>query len=183
MRADALRKREAIIAAAVEVFGERGVEIALDEVARRANVGIATLYRHFPTREALITGAYLHEIGRLCAGADELLAAMPADQALKAWMRRFIGNTQGKPGIALALKAVVKATDAEGLDAAHDEVYAALQKFLDAGHRDGIFASRVEAAVLANALSGISLANDAAGREAQVAAIIDLTVNGLRYPS
>ncbi|MEV4352513.1 TetR/AcrR family transcriptional regulator [Actinoplanes sp. NPDC049596] len=182
MRADARRKREAIIAAAVEVFSERGVDIALDEVARRANVGIATLYRHFPTREALITGAYLHEIGRLCTGADQLLSEMPADQALKTWMMRFVGNAQGKPGLAMALKSIVKATDAEGLAASHDEVYAALQKFLDAGHRDGIFASRIEAAVLANALSGISLANDAEGRAAQAAAIIDLTVNGLRYP-
>ncbi|MFG1991774.1 TetR/AcrR family transcriptional regulator [Actinoplanes sp. NPDC048988] len=182
MRADARRKREAIIAAAVEVFEERGVDIALDEVARRADVGIATLYRHFPTREALITGAYLHEIGRLCAGADELLAGLPADEAMKTWMRRFIGNAQGRPGLAMALKSIVKATDAEGLAAAHDEVYTALQKFLDAGYRDGIFATRVEAAVLATALSGISLASDAAGREAQAAAIIDLTVNGLRYP-
>ncbi|WP_345564338.1 helix-turn-helix domain-containing protein [Nonomuraea rosea] len=74
--------------AAVEVFAERGIEIALDEVARRAGVGIATLYRHFPTREALIAGAYVREIGLLCDGVDDLLAAMPGDEALIAWMQR-----------------------------------------------------------------------------------------------
>jgi AcrR family transcriptional regulator len=183
MRADARRKREAILAAAVDVFAERGVEIPLDEVARRAEVGIATLYRHFPTREALITGAYLHEVGRLCDGVDAMLAEEPADRALIAWMRNFIGYVIGKPGMALALKAIVMNTDAAGATAVHDQVYAALQRFLDAGRRDGIFVSGMTAEVLANALSGISLANTAAGREEQAAQIITLTVNGLRYPS
>ena len=68
MRADARAKRAAVLTAAVDVFTERGVDIPLDEVARRAGVGIATLYRHFPTREALITGAYVQQIGVLCDG-------------------------------------------------------------------------------------------------------------------
>jgi AcrR family transcriptional regulator len=182
LRADARRKREALLAAAVDVFAERGVDIALDEVARRANVGIATLYRHFPTREALITGAYLHEIGRLCDGVDELLATQPVDQALIDWLEHVTFHVIGKPGMALALKAIVKATDADGLDAVHDRVYEALQKFLDAGRRDGVFAADIKAEELAHALSGISLANATPGGEKRAAAIIRLTVNGLRYP-
>jgi AcrR family transcriptional regulator len=151
-------------------------------VARRANVGIATLYRHFPTREALITGAYMHEIGRLCAGADELLAREPADRALTAWMRQVVGSVIGKPGMAVAIKAIVAATDAAGAAAVHDEMYAVLQRFLDAGRRDGIFASPITVDVLAIAMSGISLANSAAGREGQAEEIITLIVNGLRHP-
>ena len=182
LRADARRKREAILVAAVEIFADRGVDIALDEVARRAHVGIATLYRHFPTREALITGAYLHEIGRLCDSVDDLLAAQAADEALIDWLENVILHVIGRPGMAQALKAIVMATDADGLATVQDRVHEALQKFLDAGRRDGIFASGIEADALANALSGISLANATPGREKQAAAIIRLTVNGLRYP-
>ena len=125
LRADAQRKRDAVLVAAVEVFAERGVDIALDEVARRAGVGIATLYRHFPTREALITGAYLREIEQLCDGVDDLLAELPPDRALVAWMRRFVGYVAGKPGMALALKIIVTTTDAIAVQASHDRVYAA----------------------------------------------------------
>jgi len=182
MRADALRKREAILTAAVDVFAERGVDIALDDVARRAQVGIATLYRHFPSREALITGAYIREIGMLCDGVEDMLAAQTPDQALITWMRRFTGYVAGKPGMSVALKAIVIATDAAGAQATYDRVYAALQRFLDAGRAAGIFQSEVPAAVLANALSGITLANDEPGREGQIEQLIKLTVNGLRYP-
>jgi AcrR family transcriptional regulator len=181
LRADARRKREAILTAAVDVFAERGVEIPLDEVARRAQVGIGTLYRHFPTREALITGAYLRELGALCDGVEELLAAEPPDQALITWMRRFIGHVAGRPGMAFALKSIVTATDAAGLAAAHDRVYTALQRFLEAGREAGVFSSDLPAEVLANAISGISLANGAPGRERQIDQLITLTVNGLRW--
>jgi AcrR family transcriptional regulator len=181
MRADARRKREAILAAAVDVFAERGVDIALDEVARRAEVGIATLYRHFPTREALITGAYLREIELLCDGVDELLATRPADRALIAWMQRFIGYVAGRPGMALAVKSIVSATDAAAVQSGHDRVYAALGQLKDAGVRDGVFRSDVSAEDLANTLSGISLANSRPGTRERANRLISLLVDGLRY--
>ena len=181
LRADARRKREAILTAAVDVFAERGVDIALDEVARRANVGIATLYRHFPTREALIAGAYVQEIERLCDGVPDLLARMSPDEALLAWMKRFIGYVAGKPGMALALKSIVFTTDAAGLQASHDRIYTALGELLAAGQRAGVFRSGVAAEDLANALSGISLANSQLGAEARANRLIDLLVDGLRH--
>jgi AcrR family transcriptional regulator len=181
MRADARRKREAILAAAVEVFAERGVDIALDEVARRAEVGIATLYRHFPTREDLITGAYVREIDLLCDGVDELLATMPADRALVAWMQRFIGYVAGRPGMALAVKSIVSATDAAALQSSHDRVYAALGQLKDAGVTDGVFRSDVSPEDLASTLSGISLANCQPGTRERANRLISLLVDGLRY--
>jgi AcrR family transcriptional regulator len=181
MRADARRKREAILAAAVEVFTERGVDIALDEVARRAEVGIATLYRHFPTREDLITGAYVREIDLLCDGVDELLATMPADRALVAWMQRFVGYVAGRPGMALAVKSIVCATDAAALESSHDRVYAALGQLKDAGVTDGVFRSDISPEDLASTLSGISLANSQPGTEDRANRQISLLVDGLRY--
>ncbi|MFC5825071.1 TetR/AcrR family transcriptional regulator [Nonomuraea insulae] len=181
LRADARRKREAILVAAVEVFAERGIEIALDEVARRAGVGIATLYRHFPTREALITGAYLREIELLCDGVDDLLAAMPADEALVAWMQRFVGYVAGKPGMALALKSIVTTTDTAGLRESHDHVYAALGRLIEAGRRDGLIRTDASSEDLANGLSGVSLANSQPGTEERANRLIVLLVDGLRY--
>jgi AcrR family transcriptional regulator len=181
LRADARRKREAILAAAVDVFAERGVEIPLDDVARRAEVGIATLYRHFPTREALITGAYVREIDLLCDGVDDLLARMPADRALVAWMQRFIGYVAGRPGMALALKSIVTATDAAAVQSSHDRIYAALGRLTEAAERDGLIRSGVAPEDLANALSGISLANSQTGTRDRADRLVSLLVDGLRY--
>jgi AcrR family transcriptional regulator len=181
LRADARRKRDAVLAAAVDVFAERGVEIALDEVARRAGVGIATLYRHFPTREALITGAYVREIDLLCDGVENLLATLPADEAIAAWMQRFIGYVAGKPGMALALKSIVTTTDAAALQASHDRIYAALGQMLAAGQRVGIIRADASPEDLANALSGVSLANSQPGTQDRANRLIALLVDGLRY--
>ena len=181
LRADAQRKRDAILAAAVDVFAERGVEIALDEVARRAGVGIATLYRRFPTREALITSAYIREIDLLCDGVDDLLAAMPADEALVAWMQRFVGYVAGKPGMALALKSIVTTTDAAALQASHERVYAALAQLVEAGQHDGIIRADASSEDLANGLSGVSLANSQPGTQERANRLITLLVDGLRY--
>jgi len=181
LRADARRKREAILVAAVDVFAERGVDIALDEVARRADVGIATLYRHFPSREALIAGAYLREIDKLCEGVDELLSQQPADRALVIWMQRFVGYVAGKPGMALALKSIVFATDAAALQASHDRIYAAIARLVAAGERAGLFRTDIAAVDLANALSGISLANSAPGTEVRANRLIALLVDGMRF--
>jgi AcrR family transcriptional regulator len=181
LRADARRKRDAILAAAVEIFADRGVDIALDEVARRAGVGIATLYRHFPTREALVTGAYVREIDLLCDGVDDLLATRPATEAIVAWMQRFIGYVAGKPGMAQALKSIVTTTDAAALQASHDRIYAALGRMLAAGQRDGIVRADALPEDLANALSGISLANSQPGTQDRANRLVALLVDGLRY--
>jgi len=181
MRADARRSRDAILAAAVDVFAEHGVEIALDQVARQAGVGIATLYRHFPTREMLITGAYVREVELLCNGVDELLATRPADEALTAWMQRFIAYVAGKPGMALALKSIVGSTDATALQASHQRIHQALHQLVEAGVRTGVIRPDVSADDLAGALSGISLTTGQPGSQDRANRLIALIVDGLHY--
>ena len=89
LRADAQRNRDKLLAAATEAFAADGADVALETVAARAGVGIGTLYRHFPSRDALVVAAYQHEVDALCAAAADLLAARRADEALLAWADRF----------------------------------------------------------------------------------------------
>src|SRR5882724_11784512 len=89
LRADAQRNREKLLTDATEAFADEGDGVALETVAARAGVGIGTLYRHFPSRDALIVAAYQHEVDSLCAAAEDLLRSQPADAALRAWAARF----------------------------------------------------------------------------------------------
>ena len=89
LRADAQRNRDRLLAAATQAFAAEGEDVALESIAARAGVGIGTLYRHFPNRDALVVAAYQQEVDALCAAAAELLAAQPADEALRAWTERF----------------------------------------------------------------------------------------------
>lgn len=181
MRADARRKREAVLTAAVEVFAEHGVDIALDEVARRAGVGIATLYRHFPTREALITGAYVREVDKLCDGVEDLLAEMPADQAMVSWMQRFTGYVAVRPGMGQALKSIVMSTDAVALQASQDRIHAAIRRLVEAGVESGVIRADITPEDVAGALSGIGLTTGQPGSRERADRLVVLFVDGLRH--
>ena len=104
-RADSLRNRDLLLTAAKTAFTALGAEVPLEEVARRAGVGIGTLYRHFPTREALIAAVYAREIGQLAASADALLAERSAGEALEAWLNLLIDYMATKRVVAPALRA------------------------------------------------------------------------------
>src|SRR3954452_5040406 len=109
LRADAQRNRDKILSTAVRLFSEQGLDATFDQIAKEAGVGAGTLYRNFPTREALIEAAYRSELARLCDSAAELLAVLPPDEALRAWMDRFIDYVTTKRGMADALRAVIDA--------------------------------------------------------------------------
>lgn len=101
-RADAARNAAALLTAARELFDESGHDIAMDEVARRAGVGNATLYRHFPTRGDLLVAAYAEEVDALCRrGADAARAADPVD-ALFGWLDEFVAHVATKRALALS---------------------------------------------------------------------------------
>src|SRR5436309_2444949 len=104
LRADAQRNREKLLSAATVAFAEEGESVALETIATRAGVGIGTLYRHFPSREALVCAAYRSEVDALCAAAAELLEALPADQALRAWTERFADYIATKRSMGEALR-------------------------------------------------------------------------------
>ncbi len=89
-RADARRNRERLLATAKAAFTEVGADVSLDEIARRAGVGIGTLYRHFPTRDALVEAVYRREVEQLAGAATRLLGSLPPGEALYEWMRLFV---------------------------------------------------------------------------------------------
>ena len=102
LRADAARNVQALITAAKELFDEQGTDIALDEVARRAGVGNATLYRNFPTRADLIVAVYADEVAELCLHGAALLMTESAGEGLFAWLDRFVVHVATKRALALA---------------------------------------------------------------------------------
>lgn len=104
-RADAARNARLLVAAARELFDERGPDVAMDEVARRAGVGNATLYRNFPTRGDLLAAAYADEVAALCQRGATLLAESPPGEALYAWLDSFVIHVATKRALALAATA------------------------------------------------------------------------------
>ncbi|MDT0549749.1 MULTISPECIES: helix-turn-helix domain-containing protein [Streptomyces] len=101
-RADAARSVQSLLAAAKTLFDEHGPDVALDEVARRAGVGNATLYRHFPTRQDLIVAVYADEVTLLCEQGADLLESESAADALFIWLDSFVVHVAAKRALALA---------------------------------------------------------------------------------
>jgi AcrR family transcriptional regulator len=99
LRVDARRNNEQLLAAAREVFAKEGTEASLREVARQAGVGIGTLYRHFPTREALLESLLRNGFEQLRDRADELAGSAPPDQALITWLREYVERAGSYPGL------------------------------------------------------------------------------------
>jgi len=106
-RADALRNRERILETAKVAFTRFGADASLDEIARQAHVGAGTLYRHFPTRDALIEAVYRSEVEKLAAAERRFAATLPPMEALRAWMLLFVDHIAAKQIIAPALNSVV----------------------------------------------------------------------------
>src|SRR4051794_7307607 len=98
-RADALRNYEKVLATAREAFAERGASTSLEEIARRAEVGIGTLYRNFPNRQALLEAVYVDEVEDLCRSSSELHRLPPWD-AFVAWAHRLVGYLATKQALA-----------------------------------------------------------------------------------
>src|SRR6266576_4008411 len=98
-RADARRNYEKVLEAAREAFAEGGESTALEEIARRAGVGIGTLYRHFPNRQALLEALYVNEVEEVCRSAEEPDGADPWE-ALNGWFERLIGYLATKRALA-----------------------------------------------------------------------------------
>jgi AcrR family transcriptional regulator len=101
-RADARRNFEALLVAAREAFAENGTEASLEDIARRAGVGIGTLYRNFPTRQDLFEAVYVEEISQLARVAEEV-AELPPWQALTTWLEQFVSYAKTKRAVIEAL--------------------------------------------------------------------------------
>jgi AcrR family transcriptional regulator len=179
LRADARQNREKLLSAALAAFARSGADASLDAIARDAGVGIGTLYRHFPTREALVLAAYRHEVDHLCDAATELLDTMPPDRALREWMDRIARYVIAKQGLAEALQAAT-AADTTPLPAVYGQVLAALEALLDAGARAGTIRSDVSADDVMRAMSGLMQLNPRGDWQDQARRLLDLLMDGLR---
>ncbi|MET7278500.1 TetR/AcrR family transcriptional regulator [Kribbella sp. NPDC005582] len=178
LRADAQRNRDQVLAAAARAFAKCGLEATLEGIAKDAGVGIGTLYRHFPTREALIEAAYRKELATVCEAAPELLDRLPPAEALRAWMDRFADYLHTKMGMADALRAII-AAGANPYDHSLELLVGAIEPLLAAGIASGDLRSDVSADDVLMSLSGVALA--AGDRRDQAGRLLDLLLDGLRY--
>ena len=180
LRADAQRNRDRLLAVAVRAFSTDGPDVTLESIARDAGVGIGTLYRHFPTREALVEAVYRNELARLCDAAADLLRAGPPDQATRAWMDRFIDYMITKHGMADALRALI-ATGGDPFAQSRGRLLGAITMLLAAGAAAGTVRGDVEPGDVLASLSGVSLAAGEPAQRDQARRMLDLLMDGLRY--
>ncbi|MFC0114967.1 TetR/AcrR family transcriptional regulator [Kibdelosporangium aridum] len=181
MRADAQRNRDRLIEAAVRAFSHDGPEVTLEAIAKDAGVGIGTLYRHFPTREALVDAAYRNELTKLIDAAPDLLSAMEPDVALRTWMDHFVAYMTTKQGMGDALKALI-ASGGNPFKDSRERLMQALRQLLDASVDAGKIRADIDAWDMLVSLSGVALAGEQAKHE-QIGRLLDLLMDGLRYRS
>jgi AcrR family transcriptional regulator len=180
LRADAQRNRDRLLDVAVRAFSHDGPDVTLDAIAREAGVGIGTLYRHFPTREALVDAAYRNELSRLCDSAPRLLKRQPPDRALRTWMDRFVDYMTTKRGMGDALKALI-ASGGNPFSESRDRLVDAITTLLRAGADAGSLRGDVDPEDVLISLSGLSLATADADRRKQAGRLLDLLMDGLRH--
>lgn len=180
-RADAQRNQDKLLSVAVEAFSHSAdSDVTLESIAKQAGVGIGTLYRHFPTREALVAAAYRHEVERLCDAVAALQDRLPADAALREWMERFVDYVATKRGMAAALQTVVTADSTLFADT-YAQIVAALTSLLDAGVAAGSIRPDADAADVLRAMRGAWLVTDGQHRSDHSGRLLDLLMDGLRY--
>ena len=179
-RSDACRNRDRLLECAAEAFAVHGVDAPLEKIAKSACVGIGTLYRHYPTRDALVEAVYRHNVEQLCAGAEELRATLPPDEALAEWMQRFVAYVASKKGLATYLKSVVS-PDSDLFTSAHEQVQRTIAGLVDGAAAAGAIRPGIDGMDLLRALSGFCLMNDPDADPAQGAKVAALLMDGLRY--
>ncbi|MET8471896.1 TetR/AcrR family transcriptional regulator [Streptomyces sp. NPDC006422] len=180
-RADARRNRERLLAAARAAFTREDTTVPLDAVAKEAGVGIGTLYRHFPTREALVEAVYSAELDAVTSAVEPLLAQLAPHDALRAWMDRYADLVTAKRAMAGSL--VLAPASGRGVTAdTRERLTASVAAFLDAGARAGTLRDDVPADDVITMLLGVFLATAAGERADRTRHLLDLVVDALRPP-
>jgi AcrR family transcriptional regulator len=177
-RADAARNREQLLAVATRVFISADTEPSMRAIAREAGVGIATLYRHFPTRESLVDAVYQDQVVRLTTGAQELLDRLPPAAAMRRWMDLFGDWIATKSGMLDTLLAMVESGEISHTRT-RAELLTAVTTILEAGHAAGDLRADVAAEDVAASLIGIFTVAPRPDREAQAGRLLDLLMDGL----
>src|SRR5579871_4778483 len=180
-RADAARNRERVLEAAKAVFSTGGPDASLETVAKRAGVGIGTLYRHFPTREALFEAVYRREVEQLSELAERLKEEAEPVEALRQWMRSNVRFVATKKGMSAALAlAAYKPSDL--FSYSFDQLTRAVGGLLDRAIATGEIRDDISPQDLLRALVGMCYMHDQPGWQASVLRLVDVFVDGLRNP-
>ncbi len=178
-RADAERNRDKLLEAAKIAFAQGGIDISLEDIARRAGVGTGTFYRHFPTREAIIAAVYQREVQQLAESATRLLATTGPAEALHAWMRLFVDYIATKKIIAPALGALPGGASALAA-ASGAKITGAIAALVRNGIAAGNIRADAEPDDLLRALIGFTYGNSAPEWQASAHRLIDILMAGLR---
>jgi AcrR family transcriptional regulator len=178
-RADAQRNRERLLEAAKAAFAESGPDVSLDEIARRTGVGIGTLYRHFPNRDAIVEAVYRREVQQLADAATRLMETLPAGEALHQWMRLFVDYIATKKVIGSALTSIVGGAS-ELYVASGVLITGAMSALVERAIGAGDIRRDVDPDDLLRALVGFTYGAAGPDWEASALRLIDILMDGLR---
>jgi len=181
-RADAVRNRERVLEAAKVVFSAGGPDASLEAVARRAGVGIGTLYRHFPTRESLFEAVYRREVQQLGELAEQLKGEAAPVEALRRWLRSNVEFVATKKGMSAALALAVQGSS-ELSAYSFDRLTKAVGALLDRAVAAGEIRSDISAEDVLRTLVGMCYMHDQPGWQTSVLRMVDVFVDGLRVQS
>jgi AcrR family transcriptional regulator len=176
-RADARRNYDKLIESARAAFTENGAEASLEDIARRAGVGIGTLYRHFPTRQDLIEATYLEEVEALCASAAEF-AGLDAWAALSGWLMRYADYAETKKALSAELLATM-GSQSSVLGMCHTAIFSAGEPLLEAAQASGAVRGDVDFGDVARMIGGIVMVRVA--DPGQIQHLLSIALDGLRY--
>ena len=178
IRADARANEDKLLAASAAAFARDGGAATLKQIAKDAGVGIATLYRRFPTREQLVDATYRYETARLAAQASDLLSGLAADRALRAWTSKVLDYLAAKHGMADTLRTLLQ-TDRELSSLTREQFTRAIEQFRLAGITQGVVRGDVPAPDILMILAGITLVAGGAHQRVQAERLLDLLMDGL----
>jgi AcrR family transcriptional regulator len=175
-RADARRNYDKLVAAARATFAEDGTSAPLEDVAERAGVGIGTLYRHFPTRQALLEAVYVDEVEAMARAADDL-AELPPWEALSQWLHQYVGFAATKKALNEAL--LEAAPDSNVLLACRTALAGAGTSLVERAQEAGVVRADTNFADIGRMVAGIAMVPTA--DPGQKERLLDLALDGLRY--
>lgn len=181
-RADAVRNREALIDAAKAAFTEAGPDVSLEEIARRAGVGIGTLYRHFPTRDAVIEAVYRRDVDQLADAAAGLLARHAPLEAMRLWLELSIDYLNTKKLIAPAL-GTFRGDSAALMAHSGSRLVETIARLLEAAQASGAVRADIRPGDLVQALAGIAYNTSAPGWCESARRLIGIIIAGIKSPA
>jgi len=178
-RADAQRNRERILDVAKKAFTKRGADTSMDDIAKQSGVGPGTLYRHFPTRDALIEAVYRAEVEKLAAAARHFAESMPPLEALRAWMLLFVDYIAAKQIIAPALNTLVGGPS-RLYEGSRGQVRAAIETLAKRAIQSGDLRSDLNPFDLLQALIGVALVASSPDWQQSAKRLVDILIAGSR---